>query len=113
MALKFVPQEPVQHRLLFGGEIVTPDILPRIVEIQAKVAMETGCAFFNTFEAMGGAGTMAKWYASQPRLVSSDFMHPLPGGAAIVGRLLNSAICDGFEQFKKSHLLARVNGPES
>ena len=69
------------------GEIVTPDALPRIVAIQAKVALDTGSAFFNTFEAMGGAGTMAKWYTSQPRLVSSDFMHPLPGGAAIVGRL--------------------------
>lgn len=104
---------PMDRGVREGGEIVTPEILPRIVEIQAKVAMETGCAFFNTFEAMGGAGTMAKWYASQPRLVSADFMHPLPGGAAIVGRLLNSAICDGFEQFKKSHMLARVNGPES
>jgi lysophospholipase L1-like esterase len=93
-----------------GGQIVTPDVLPRIVEIQAKVAMDMGCAFFNTFEAMGGAGTMAKWYTSQPRMVSSDFMHPLPGGAKIVGQLLSTAICDGFEKFKKSHMLAGSNG---
>lgn len=96
-----------------GGSIVTPDVLRRIVEIQGRVAMETGCAFFNTFEAMGGAGTMAKWYAQQPRLVSADFMHPMPGGAAIVGRLLNAAICEGFERFKRAHAQARVNGPES
>jgi lysophospholipase L1-like esterase len=96
-----------------GGEIVTPDVLPRIVEIQAKVAMDMGCAFFNTFEAMGGAGTMGKWYNSQPRLVSADFMHPLPGGAKIVGQLLNTALCEGFEKFKRSHnMLARVGGPE-
>ena len=104
---------PMDRGVREGGEIVTPEILPRIVEIQAKVATETGCAFFNTFEAMGGAGTMAKWYAAQPRLVSADFMHPLPGGAAIVGRLLNAALCDGFEQFKKSHMQARINGPNS
>lgn len=104
---------PMDRGVREDGDIVTPQVLPRIVEIQAKVAAETGCAFFNTFEAMGGAGTMAKWYASQPRLVSADFMHPLPGGAAIVGRLLNSAICDGFEQYKKTHMLAHVNGPES
>jgi lysophospholipase L1-like esterase len=94
-----------------GGEIVTPEVLPRIVEIQAKVAMETRCAFFNTFEAMGGAGTMGKWYAAQPRLVSADFMHPLPGGAAIVGRLLKSALCDGYERFKRGRLQAR-RGPD-
>lgn len=104
---------PMDRGVRENGEIVTPGILPRIVEIQEKVAMDTGCAFFNTFEAMGGPGTMAKWYAAQPRLVSADFMHPLPGGAAIVGRLLSSALCEGFEQFKKSHMLARVNGPES
>jgi len=95
-----------------GGDIVTPDVLPRIVEIQSKVAVETHCAFFNTFEAMGGAGTMAKWYASQPRLVSADFMHPLPGGAAIVGRLLKTALADGYDRFKRNSVQARRNGPD-
>jgi hypothetical protein len=40
-------------------------------------------------------------------------MHPLPGGAAIVGRLLDSALCDGFDRFKKAHVQARANVPES
>lgn len=96
-----------------NGDIVTPDVMERIVEIQAKVAMETRCAFYNTFDAMGGPGTMAKWYAAQPRLVSSDFIHPLPGGAAIVGRLLSSALCDGFDRFKSAHVRAQRNGPTS
>jgi hypothetical protein len=80
------------------------------VDIQARVAMDMGCAFFNTFEAMGGAGTMAKWYTQQPRMVTADFMHPLPAGAKIVGGLLNTAICDGFEKFKKLHGSADSNG---
>ena len=104
---------PMDRGVREEGRIVTPDVLPRIVEIQAKVARETGCAFFNTFQAMGGAGTMAKWYASEPRLVSADFMHPLPGGAAIVGRLLNAALVDGFERFLKSRMQARAHVPES
>ena len=83
-----------------SGEIVTVPILPRIVEIQRETAAETGCAFFNTFEAMGGAGTMAEWYAMQPRLVSADFTHPLPGGARKIGVLLDSALLTGYERFK-------------
>jgi len=59
------------------GQIVTP---------------ETGCAFFNTFDAMGGAGTMGRWYHAQPRLVSADFMHPMPAGAAKVGALFEEAL---------------------
>jgi lysophospholipase L1-like esterase len=82
------------------GQITTPPALPRLVEIQRQIAAETGCAFFNTFQAMGGEGTMARWYESQPRLVSADFMHPLPAGAKKVGVLLDQALEAGFRQFK-------------
>jgi lysophospholipase L1-like esterase len=82
------------------GGIVTPPVMARIVAVQRQVAGETGCAFFNTYEAMGGAGTMAKWYAAKPRLVNADYIHPLPGGAAIVGGLLNDAIMQGYRNWK-------------
>lgn len=82
------------------GDGATVPILPRIVDIQREVAAETACAFFNTFEAMGGAGTMARWYTMQPRLVSADFMHPLPGGARKVGVLFDRALTSAFERFK-------------
>jgi lysophospholipase L1-like esterase len=83
-----------------SGQITTPPTLPRLVEIQRQIAAETGCAFFNTFQAMGGEGTMARWYESQPRLVSADFMHPLPAGAKKVGVLLDQALESGFREFK-------------
>ncbi|HLK20904.1 MAG TPA: GDSL-type esterase/lipase family protein [Bryobacteraceae bacterium] len=83
-----------------SGQITTPPTLPRLVEIQRQIAEETGCAFFNTFQAMGGEGTMARWYENQPRLVSADFMHPLPAGAKKVGVLLDQALESGFRQFK-------------
>src|SRR5260370_34002398 len=41
-------------------DIVTLATIPRLVAIQGQVAAETGCAFFNTFQAMGGEGTMAR-----------------------------------------------------
>jgi len=82
------------------GGIVTPPVMARIVAVQRQVATETGCAFFNTYEAMGGAGTMAKWYAAKPRLVNADYIHPLPGGAAIVGGLFNDALVQGYRHWK-------------
>jgi len=80
--------------------ITTVPTLPRLVEIQRQTAAEMDCAFFNTFQAMGGAGTMARWYDSTPRLVSADFTHPLPAGARKVGVLLDQALESGYRQFK-------------
>ena len=83
-----------------SSRITTVPTLPRLVEIQRQMASEMGCAFFNTFQAMGGEGTMARWYDSQPRLVSADFTHPLPAGARKVGVLLDQALESGYRQFK-------------
>ena len=83
-----------------SGQIVTPASLPRLVAIQRQIAGETDCAFFNTFQAMGGEGTMARWYDTQPRLVSADFMHPLPAGAKKVGVLLYQALEAGYQRYK-------------
>jgi lysophospholipase L1-like esterase len=82
------------------GSIGTVDALPRLVEKEQKLAEEMGVAFFNTFQAMGGQGTMARWYASQPRLVGADYIHPLPAGAKIVGELLYEELRKGFGTFK-------------
>jgi lysophospholipase L1-like esterase len=83
-----------------NSRITTVPTLPRLVEIQSQTAAEMGCAFFNTFQAMGGEGTMARWYDSQPRLVSADFTHPLPAGARKVGVLLDQALESGYGKFK-------------
>lgn len=83
-----------------GGEIGTVPTIPRLVAIQQRVAQETGSAFFNTFAAMGGVGTMGRWYEAEPRLVGADFIHPMPAGAKIVGGLLYQALVDGYMKYK-------------
>ena len=90
------------------GEIDTIASLPRLVNTESRVALDTGVAFFNTFEAMGGQGTMARWYSSEPRLVGADYIHPMPAGAKIVGDLLYSALRDGFTQYKLQALKQRM-----
>jgi lysophospholipase L1-like esterase len=80
-----------------AGEIETPEALQKLIAVQKQVAAETHCAFYDTFNAMGGAGTMGRWYHTQPRLVSADFMHPLPAGAARVGALFEGALLQSYE----------------
>ncbi len=92
---------PMDRGVMEGGEIVTPPALEKLIDVQQQIATESGCAFFNTFEAMGGAGTMGRWYHEQPRLVSADFMHPLPQGAAKVGALFEQAIVAAYESSQR------------
>jgi lysophospholipase L1-like esterase len=86
------------------GEIDTLAAIPRLVNTEARVALDTGVAFFNTFQAMGGQGTMGRWYSAEPRLVGADYIHPMPAGARIVGELLFSALRDGYNQYKLQQL---------
>jgi lysophospholipase L1-like esterase len=91
-----------------NGEIDTIPTMPRLVATESKIAADDGVAFFNTFEAMGGSGTMGRWYTSEPRLVGADYIHPMPAGARIVGELLFSALRDGFNQFKLRELKQKI-----
>ena len=91
-----------------NGEIDTIPTMPRLVATESKIASDTGVAFFDTFEAMGGSGTMGRWYTSEPRLVGSDYIHPMPAGARIVGELLFSALREGFNQFKLEQLKQKI-----
>ena len=88
-----------------GGlsDIHTNPAIPQIVAIQQKVAAETHCAFFNTFAAMGGDGTMARWYAAKPRLITADLIHPTPDGAVIVARLFVDNLYAGYDRWKAAH----------
>jgi lysophospholipase L1-like esterase len=93
-----------------NGEIDTIPTMPRLVATESKIAADTGVAFFDTFEAMGGSGTMGRWYTSEPRLVGSDYIHPMPAGARIVGELLFSALREGFNQYKLEQLRRKIVG---
>jgi lysophospholipase L1-like esterase len=85
-----------------GGKIITRPTIPLIIEMQKRVALDTNCAFFNTFEAMGGEGTMAKWHDGTGRnhLVGEDLTHPNAEGAEIVGRLIYEALIEGYAKYR-------------
>lgn len=84
-----------------SGEIETMPTIPKLVEIQRRAARDTGCAFFDTFDAMGGEGTMARWYGAEPRLVAADLIHPFGSGGRIVASLFTREILAGLARFQE------------
>ncbi len=94
-----------------GDAITTMLAIPEIVAIQQRVAEQTGCGFFNTYQAMGGNGTMARWYDRHPPMVGADLIHPSPQGARIVAQLLTGQLLIGYERYMQSHPVSQPNLP--
>ncbi len=46
-----------------------------IIAAQRRLSEELGCAFWDGYAFMGGAGTIRTWAASKPPLASSDLIH--------------------------------------
>ena len=81
-------------------QIDTMATIPRIVAIQKRVAADTHCAFFDTFNAMGGDGTMSRWYTGKPRLVAADLIHPTPQGASIIAQIFVKNVTQGYDHYR-------------
>ncbi len=80
--------------------IRTRRIVPKLVASQRKVAEAQGCAFFNTFEAMGGDGSIGRWFYANPRLAGADFSHPTSAGHEVIAELLVRSLMHGYAEFR-------------
>ncbi len=82
-----------------GDEIVSVRVIPSLVEEQRKVAAELGCAFFDTYRAMGGKGSMPVWVRRE--LGQADLTHPTGAGAERIGRWLFYAMMRLYDARKQ------------
>jgi lysophospholipase L1-like esterase len=82
------------------GKLRTKPAVKKIVSAQREVALAHGCAFWSTFDAMGGEGAMARWVKTKPPLGSGDYTHPTPAGADLVGDLFFKALMASFEAYR-------------
>ncbi|MBN2715547.1 MAG: hypothetical protein JXX14_06805 [Deltaproteobacteria bacterium] len=71
----------------------------RLNQAQRQVAFDVGCAFFDTYEAMGGDGSMAKWVTTG--LGGGDFIHPTKSGAQTIGNWLAEALLHAYQSYGK------------
>jgi lysophospholipase L1-like esterase len=81
-----------------AGELVSRPVVQRITDVQRRVAYMAGCAFFDTFRAMGGEGSMARWYRS--RLGGGDMTHPTRLGADRIGAMIFASLMDGYKRHR-------------
>ncbi|MEZ4288295.1 MAG: hypothetical protein R3A47_09175 [Polyangiales bacterium] len=90
---------PLDQAKRVEGVVKTMPAIPRVVAAQRRAAFDKQCAFFNTFEAMGGAGAMKQWFNMRPRLAMGDFRHATPAGYEVIGNMFYKALLAGFASY--------------
>jgi len=83
-------------------KIITRPALKKVVRGAEEVAGRTGCAFFNLYQAMGGEGSLDRWWRHEPRLVSPDLGHYHDAGAIQVGDILTDALLEAYRKHRES-----------
>ncbi len=78
-----------------GTSLSSMAVIPAIVAEQEKAAAATGCAFFNTYKAMGGPGSMAAWVGRG--LGQADLTHPTGSGSEVLGAWIYRALMQGYQ----------------
>jgi lysophospholipase L1-like esterase len=66
----------------------------KLSRAQREVALAEGCAFFDTWTAMGGRGSMAHWYSHG--MGGGDLIHPTENGARKIGTWIAEALLYGY-----------------
>ncbi len=72
------------------GDLISKKMPARLSEAQRDVALHAGCAFFDTWTAMGGDGSMPRWWSTG--LGGGDLVHPTKEGARLLGNWLAEAL---------------------
>lgn len=70
--------------------------LLEVIELQRKISLDEGCAFFDMFSAMGGTGSLQRFHSRG--LVHDDLVHPRGQGLDLLGRLLSDALLRSWSE---------------
>ncbi|MEZ4224192.1 MAG: hypothetical protein R3B13_24800 [Polyangiaceae bacterium] len=82
-----------------GTSLATMPVIIAIVKEQRRAAEATGCAYFDTFSAMGGPGSMAAWV--DRGLGQADLTHPTGSGSEVLGAWIYRALMQAYSSWAK------------
>jgi len=83
-----------------GNEYFTNPEVPALLETQKTIVEKANVAFWNMWEAMGGANSMDEWVMANPPLALRDFAHFNNEGGNAISQLMFDAIIDASKKIK-------------
>jgi lysophospholipase L1-like esterase len=73
--------------------------IEKIRDAQRNAAFANGCAFWDSYQAMGGKNSMYSWVHADPPLAQKDYTHLTRAGAQIIGELFFRAFIAEYNKF--------------
>ncbi|MCA9552483.1 MAG: hypothetical protein KC933_20790 [Myxococcales bacterium] len=79
---------------LDDGLVISKRYIEEIRDLQRETALEMGCAFWDTYESMGGSGSFGRWL--EEGIMNSDMVHPRAKGGDLMGHLFARAFMSAY-----------------
>jgi lysophospholipase L1-like esterase len=89
---------PPDRAVRSGGKWQTIRRMPALVEAQRQAAFDSGAAFYDLFNAMGGSGSIERWARQAPALAQPDRVHLTSAGYKTVADWLYRELMHGYLQ---------------
>jgi lysophospholipase L1-like esterase len=84
------------------GDFKTMRAIPAMRNAQRLIAQETGIAFWDMYQAMGGENSMVKFVTATPALAAKDYTHlTFKGGRKVAGSLVKSLLVEVHKYERK------------
>lgn len=80
-----------------GGNYISYPNIVKIREAQRNAAFNAGCAFWDTYEAMGGENSMPAWVNSDPQLARTDYTHFTWKGSTVIAKMFYNALMEEYK----------------
>ncbi|MEX1368375.1 MAG: GDSL-type esterase/lipase family protein [Nannocystaceae bacterium] len=92
---------PLDHGQRKGMRIESLPVVAPMVQAQRRAAEAEGCAFFDTYMAMGGEGAAGRWNRQSPRLIGGDLGHLTASGHIVVGEMFYRALMEAYVAYRR------------
>jgi lysophospholipase L1-like esterase len=90
---------PADMSTKVNGRLQTYPLLESVVQGMKEAAMETGVAFWNMYEVMGGKNSMVSWVKNKPALAAPDYIHFTSKGADKIAELFYESLMIYYDYY--------------
>ncbi len=83
------------------GRFITWESVEPVRNALRSAALESGCAFWDMYEAMGGENSMHAFVLSNPPLATTDYIHFTPKGANLMTEMFCNSLMLEYSRYQK------------
>ncbi len=91
---------PADMSITTGGELRTYKLLPYLVKQMEETCVESGVAFWNMYEVMGGYNSMISWVNHSPRWAAPDYIHFTQKGVQQIAEVLWESLLMYYDYYE-------------